>query len=221
MVVVKGETDARPEDAPFDLDKSSIVDVADGIEEVDADTEDVTVCARALPTHKLPAPSIVAHHNLIHFQYRSRCPYCVAGHRPNSQHRWQYRGRSHPVLRADCCFPRDSHDEKCPTVCEGRMSPSKAMCASAGDVNGPTDAYALDRLENVLKYEGVSNISCRSGHEPAILSLIETAQELWDGWRSYRRLPRTFWRRRNCLQWRRRRNCPAIRGSTENRQGCT
>ena len=177
MVAVNGESFARPEDAPFDLDKSSVVDVVDGIEDIDADTGDVTVCARALPTPKLPPPSVVAHHNLTHFPYRSWCPYCVAGRRPNTQHRSQSvdRGRSLPVFHADYCFPRDSHDESCITVLVGRMSPSKAMFASFCDVKGPTDAYALDRLENFLKDEGVSKISYRSDQEPAIVSLIETA----------------------------------------------
>ena len=43
MVAVNGESFARPEDAPFDLDKSSVVDVADGVEDIDADAGDVTV----------------------------------------------------------------------------------------------------------------------------------------------------------------------------------
>jgi hypothetical protein len=49
------------------------------------------------------------------------------------------------------------------------------MFASFCDVKGPTDAYALDRLENFLKEEGVSEISYRSDQESAIVSLIETA----------------------------------------------
>ena len=49
------------------------------------------------------------------------------------------------------------------------------MFASFCDVKGPTDAYALDRLENFLKDEGVSKISYRSDQEPAIVSLTETA----------------------------------------------
>ena len=77
MVVVNGESYARPKDAPLDLDKSSVVDVVDGIEDIDADTGDVTVCARALPTPKLPAPPVVAHQNVSHFLHRSWCPYCV------------------------------------------------------------------------------------------------------------------------------------------------
>ena len=64
MVAANGKSYARPEDASFDLDKSSIVDVVDGIEDIGADNGDVTVCARALPTPKLPAPSVMAHHNL-------------------------------------------------------------------------------------------------------------------------------------------------------------
>ena len=71
--------------------------------------------------------------------------------------------------------PRDSHDESCITVVVGRMFPSKAMVASFCDAKGPTDAYALDRLENCLKDEGISKISYRSDQEPAIVSLIETA----------------------------------------------
>ena len=50
-----------------------------------------------------------------------------------------------------------------------------AMSASIADVKGPTDAYALDRLETLLQDEGVSKISYRSDQKPAIVSIIETA----------------------------------------------
>ena len=57
------------------------------------------------------------------------------------------------------------------------MSPSKTRFASFCDVKGPADAYALDKLQNFSKDEGVSKISYRSDQEPAIVSLIETALE--------------------------------------------
>ena len=106
MVVVNVESYARPEDAPFDLDKNCVVDMVDGVEDIDADNGDVTVCARSLPTPKLPAPSVVAHHKFTHFPYRSLCLYCVARRRPNSHHRSQSVGRRRnlPVCHADCCF---------------------------------------------------------------------------------------------------------------------
>ena len=37
------------------------------------------------------------------------------------------------------------------------------------------DLYAIKRLENCLKDEGVSKIAYRSGQEPAIVDLIEAA----------------------------------------------
>ena len=55
------------------------------------------------------------------------------------------------------------------------MSPSKAMFAAACDVKGPEDAYALNRLENFLKDEGVSKIVYRSDQEPSIIALIGAA----------------------------------------------
>ena len=168
---------ACPEDAPFLVDQSSVVDVVEGNEEIDADSGEVAVCPRALPTPKMPSPSVVAHHNLTHFPYRSWCPYCVAGRRPNSHHRDLSvdLNRSLPIVHADYCFIRDSHDDENITVCVGRMSPSKAMFAARSVVKGPGDLYTLGRLIDFLTDEGVHKLTYRSDQEHSIVALIETA----------------------------------------------
>ena len=151
-VATGDESYASPEESPFAVDPSTLVDVVEGNEEVDADTGDMFVCPKALPTPIMPSPAIVARHNLTHVPYRSWCPYCNAGRRPNSQHRGQSvdQKRSLPVVHADYCFIRDTQDEDNLTVCVGRMSPSKAMFASGCTVKGAGDDYVLGRLENFL-----------------------------------------------------------------------
>ena len=174
---VDEESFASPEDAPFAIDVSTVRDVVEGREEVDAESGDMSVCPRALPTPKMPSPEIVAHHNLTHYPYRSWCPYCNAGRRPNSQHRSLSvdQERSLPIFCADYCFIRDTLDDDNLTVCVGRMSPSKAMFASACRVKGPGDVYLLGRLENFLKEEGAHKIAYKSDQEHSIVALTETA----------------------------------------------
>ena len=46
----------RPEDAPYALDESTVRDVVEGFEEMDAESGELTVCPRALPTPKMPSP---------------------------------------------------------------------------------------------------------------------------------------------------------------------
>ena len=114
------------------MDGTVVVDDMEGLEDVDADTGELTVRPRALPIPRKPSPEVVAHHNLTHFPYRSWCPFCVAGRRPNSQHRSCNAdlGRMLPMFHADYCFVRDKEDEDALTVCVGQMSPSKAMFAA-------------------------------------------------------------------------------------------
>ena len=175
--MVEDESHGRPEDAPFPVTQSQVVDAVDGYEDVDAETGDATIRPRAPPTPKMPSPEIVAHHNRTHFPYRSWCPYCVAGRRPNSHHLSTNArdGRSLPMFHADYCFPKDSLDDEVMTVCVGTMHPSMAFFASVCDVKGPGDAFCLDRLETFLKDEGVSKITYRSDQEASIVALIETA----------------------------------------------
>ena len=74
---------AAPEQSNFGLDKSDVVDMVNGTQDADAETDSFS----ALHTPELPSAEIVAHHNLTHFPYRVWCPYCYAICRPNSHHR--------------------------------------------------------------------------------------------------------------------------------------
>ena len=172
--VVVDDSFSAPEQSPFALDRDGVLDMS-GDEDVDAETGDISVRPRALPTPTLPSASVVAQHNLTHFPYRSWCPWCAAGRRPNSHHMSQPTGRTLPIFHADYCFIRDSEDEKVLTVLVGRMSPSKAFFATVCDSKGPLDLYVLNRLEAFLKDEGVSKIAYRSDQEPSIVATIEAA----------------------------------------------
>ena len=172
--VVVDDSFSAPEQSPFALDRNGVLDVS-GDEDVDAETGDISVRPRALPTPKLPSAAVVAQHNLTHYPYRSWCPWCAAGRRPNSHHMSQPTGRTLPMFHADYCFIRDSEDEKVLTVLVGRMSPSKAFFATVCDSKGPLDLYVLNRLEAFLKDEGVSKIAYRSDQEASIVATIEAA----------------------------------------------
>ena len=79
------------------------------------------------------------------------------------------------MIHADDYLIRDKEDERALTVLVGRMSPSKALFATMCHTKDPQDLYALNRLENCLKDEGVSKVAYRSDQEPAIVALIEAA----------------------------------------------
>ena len=128
------------------------MDTVDGTEDEDAETGGLSVKPRALPTPRMPSAEVVAHDNLTHFPYRSWCPYCCAGRRPNSPHLTQFvdAGRTSPMFRADYCFIRDKDDDKALTRLAGRMSLSKTLFATMCDMKGPQDLYALNHLESFL-----------------------------------------------------------------------
>ena len=50
----------KPEDAPFGIDLQDVDGSADVAEDVDADSGDVTVRSRALPTPLMPSAAVVA-----------------------------------------------------------------------------------------------------------------------------------------------------------------
>ena len=70
------------------------------------------------------------------------------------------------MLHANDCFIRDKDDDRTLTILVGCMSPCKALFATMCETKGPQDPYALHRLDDVLKDEGVSKIAYRSDQEP-------------------------------------------------------
>ena len=142
-----------------------------GTKNVDANTGGLTVRHRSLPTPRLPRAEIVARHNLTHSPYRSWCPYCCTGRRPNRHHLTQSvdAGRTLPMCYAAFCSIREQDSDRALTVLVGRMSTSKALFATMCDTKCPRDLYAHNGLENFLKDEGVSKIAYRSDQESLML----------------------------------------------------
>ena len=92
----------------------------------------------------------IEEYNCLHWPFRSWCPHCVAGRRPNAQHRRQLdASRKIPLFCADYCYVRDEHDEDLLTVMVGKLYPSKALFASACDVKGPDDAVVVAQVADL------------------------------------------------------------------------
>ena len=56
---------------------------------------------------KEPSAAEIAEHTLTHLPYKCWCKYCLAGRRPNAQHRRQKIERSIPMVSLDYVFFRD------------------------------------------------------------------------------------------------------------------
>ena len=78
-----------------------------------------------LPGPKTPSAAEIDLHNLTHMPYRSWCPHCVAGRRPNTQHHKSDSQSSIPSLVADYCFLRDAQDQDLTTVLVAKVYPFK------------------------------------------------------------------------------------------------
>ena len=73
------------EDAPIAVDRSETGRHTDP-EEVVTTEGDCVVIPRGVPEPKVPAPDIVARHNLTHLPYAAWCPHCVEARRANNPH---------------------------------------------------------------------------------------------------------------------------------------
>ena len=91
---------------------------------------------RVPATPKLPSMKEIERHNLGHLVYRSWCPFCVAGKKPNTPHRRTHGDRAIPLLVADYCFIRSSQDASSTTVLVGKIVPQNVIFAFAVDVKG-------------------------------------------------------------------------------------
>ena len=58
-----------------------------GGDEVDEDETSAQQIPLCMPCPMTPTANEIATHNLSRMPYRTWCPWCVAGRRPNSQHR--------------------------------------------------------------------------------------------------------------------------------------
>ena len=120
-------------------------------------------------------PSEIRAYYATHVPFRSWCPHCVRGRRPNQQHRSQSGpDRRIPLFCADYCFVRDSADPALETVLAGRLYPSRSVFATVCDSKG-VDEPAVLRLSNFLRESGVSKLVYKTDQESAIKVMIEEA----------------------------------------------
>ena len=141
---------------------------------IDAEGDSVIQPAHPLPEPKIPSAAEVAAHNLTHLPYRSWCPHCVAGRRPNSHHRHSSSPdqRASPLLAADYCFIRDNDDAEPVTVLVARLYPSRALLATVVDSKG-IDPVAVARLARFIRDSGYSKIIYKTDQEKPIVALFE------------------------------------------------
>ena len=103
------------------LPYSEVIGYDGEVDEVDEDGNAVQV---AVPVPEPPQPTQreIDKHNLTHASYRSWCPACVAGRRPNSQHRSRLHDRRRvPLFCADYAYVRDEKDVDLLTICVGKL----------------------------------------------------------------------------------------------------
>ena len=164
------------EDADVLLDPTApIIGRVDDGDEIPADdgtSVQVPICVPEPPT---PSVTEVRRHNLTHINYRSWCPHCVGGRRPNQQHRSQSGpGRDIPLFCADYCFVRDNSDPDLETVFAGKLYPRRSVFATVCDSKG-IDEPAINRLSTFLKESGISKLVYKTDQESAIKSMIDEA----------------------------------------------
>lgn len=130
-----------------------------------------------IPVPEPPQPSKreVDRHNLNHAMYRSWCPACVGGRRPNSQHRQlSLDRRKVPLFCADYCYVRDEQDPDLLTLAVGKLYPAKMFFASACDVKGPEDEVT-SRLTAFFKEAGIPKLVYKTDQEYSLRNMIEEA----------------------------------------------
>ena len=109
-------------------------------EEVADDGDTSVQVPIAMPSPPQPTRSEVDRHNLTHINYRSWCPHCVAGRRPNNPHRTRRSNhRNVPLFCADYCYVRDVEDQSPLTCLVGRLFPSRAVFATTCNAKGADD----------------------------------------------------------------------------------
>ena len=97
-------------------------------EEVSGDDRSVVRVSTPVPAPYQPSKKELERHNLTHADYKGWCPHCVAGRRPNSQHRRQSGGtRKGPLFCADYAYLRDERDDDLLTPMIGKLYPVKAF----------------------------------------------------------------------------------------------
>ena len=122
------------------IEDSGLCEKNDPIEIDGAMSEGIEVQEpKCLPCPIAPSQREIDEHNLTHANYRSWCPWCVAGRRPNTQHRSQadQPPREVPALHLDYCFLGDEAEDDRQTALVGKIEPIGSTLFIPVDVKGP------------------------------------------------------------------------------------
>ena len=130
--------------------------------------------ARSPSTPKKPSAKEVAAHNLTHAVYRSWCPFCVAGRRPNSPHRRVIGERLIPLLVGDFAFLRTTSDEEALTMFVAKVVPQRVTFAMGLDHKGAAPEN-VTRLAKFIRDIGLTRFAYKSDQEKAVIALIDAA----------------------------------------------
>ena len=130
--------------------------------------------ARSPSCPKTPTAREIAQHNLTHAMYRSWCPFCVAGRRPNTPHRRVMEERTIPLLVGDFAYVRTTNDDESLTVFVSKVLPQRVMFAMALDQKG-ANPENVTRLAKFIKNIGLTRFAYRSDQERAVIALIDSA----------------------------------------------
>ena len=125
---------------------------------------------------KEPSAAEIAQHMLTHLPYKCWCKYCVAGRRPNAQHRRQTNERSVPMLSCDYGFFRDPGGVLL-TFLVVHLQPYGVYFAAVVDAKGRSKEV-IDYLASVIQECGLVHFVYRSDREKAIRALLDEAIRL-------------------------------------------
>ena len=155
---------ARDEDAVLD-------DVVIGFE---TDGNKSLQTLREIPAPKGWSAAQWRLHCICHLPYDPRCPFCVAGKRPNSHHRKSTRIRKIPFVSLDYCFLRDSNTTTLLTVLVVYVKPWRLYFALPVRAKG-SDLPAIELLAKWLQDMSLTQFAYRSDREASIRTLMKDA----------------------------------------------
>ena len=158
---------------------ASVIGAADD-DEIAADDESTVQMPVGAPEPVQPTQAEIDQHNLTHIYYRSWCPHCVSGRRPDSQHRSHSSSkRSVPLFCADYAQAREVHDEDYAQLLIGRLYPAlslnRVMFATVCDSKGGDDEPAINRRAAFFKEAGIWKLVYRTDQESSIKVMVDEA----------------------------------------------
>ena len=128
------------DEALIEMGEDVIGDVGTDIEKAEDDEvpghHDESRSAKSPPTPKAPTAKEVAKHNLTHATYRSWCPFCVAGRKPNAPHKSIPQDRAIPLLVADFASLRCTADTESLSIFVAKIVPQRITFAMSMDHKG-------------------------------------------------------------------------------------